>query len=112
MTRISPFLAAAALAFAAHAHAQHPAHAPATSAAASPGAAQYTEGEVKRVDKKEGRISLKHGPIANLDMPAMSMVFHVSDPKMLDQVKAGDKVRFKAAKVGETLTVTEIRPAN
>ena len=112
MIRISPLLAAAALGFAACANAQQPANAPARVTAPAPSAAQYTEGEVKRVDKKEGRISLKHGPIANLDMPAMSMVFHVADPKMLDQVKAGDKVRFKAAKVGETLTVTEIRPVN
>ena len=112
MTRISTLLAAAAIAFAGPAHAQHSMADHAQAAAPSQKAAQYTDGEVKRVDKAAGKITLKHGPIANLDMPAMSMVFHAGDPAMLDRVKPGDKVRFKAAKVGETLTVTEIRPAN
>ena len=70
----------------------------------------YTEGEVRKIDKEAGKITLKHGPIANLEMPAMSMVFHAKDPRMLDEVKAGDKVRFRAEKIGGALTVTEIQP--
>ena len=34
----------------------------------------YTEGEVRKVDKAAGKITVKHGPIANLDMPGMTMV--------------------------------------
>ena len=41
-------------------------------------------------------------------MPAMTMVFQVKDPKMLEQVKAGDKVQFEAQKVGGAFTVTKI----
>jgi len=74
-------------------------------------APDYSEGEVRRLDKEAGKITLKHGPIANLDMTAMSMVFRVSDPAMLDRVKAGDKVRFKADKIQGALTITEIQPA-
>jgi len=74
-------------------------------------ASAYTDGEVRRIDKSAGKITLKHGPIANLDMPAMSMVFRAREPALLDQVKEGDKVRFKAEKLDGALTVTEIRPA-
>lgn len=68
----------------------------------------YAQGEVRKVDKEAGKITLKHGPIANLDMPAMSMVFRAKDSRMLDNVKAGDKIRFKAEKVQGAYTVTEI----
>jgi len=74
--------------------------------------AAFSEAEVRKVDKDAGKITLKHGPIANLDMPAMSMVFRARDPAMLDKVKAGDKVRFKAEKIQGAYTVTEIAPAN
>ena len=70
-----------------------------------------SEGEVRKVDKDAKKITIKHGPLANLDMPAMTMVFQVKDPAMLDQVKAGDKVKFQAEKAGGALTVTKIEPA-
>ena len=73
--------------------------------------ATYAEGEVRKVDKEAGKITLRHGPIANLDMPAMSMVFRVADPALLDRVKEGDKVRFKAEKVQGAYTLTEIQAA-
>ena len=72
--------------------------------------APSTEGEVRKVDKAAGKITLKHGPITNLDMPGMTMVFRVSDPALLDQVKAGDKVRFTAEKVDGALTVVRMEP--
>ena len=70
-----------------------------------------TEGEVRKVDKAAGKLTLKHGPIVNLEMPAMTMVFRVKDPTMLDKVQAGDNVRFKAEKIDGTITVTEIQAA-
>lgn len=66
--------------------------------------------EVRKVDKDAKKITLKHGPIKNLDMPGMTMVFHVSDPAMLDQVKTGDKVKFSADNIGDKMTVTKIEP--
>ena len=64
-----------------------------TLAATLPGHTQETlsEGEVKRVDKSAGKLIIKHGPLANFGMPAMTMVFRVGDPAMLDQVAPGDK---------------------
>jgi Cu(I)/Ag(I) efflux system protein CusF len=82
-------------------------------ALAAPALAQsdLSDGEVRKVDKDAKKITIKHGPLANLDMPPMTMVFQVKDPAMLDQVKAGDKVKFQAEKVGGSFTVTKIEPA-
>lgn len=73
--------------------------------------AEMAEGEVKKVDKGAGKVTLKHGPLHSLDMPAMTMVFRVKDPAMLDRLKAGDNIRFKAEKIGGNYTVTEYQPA-
>jgi Cu/Ag efflux protein CusF len=70
-----------------------------------------SEGEVRKVDKDAKKITIKHGPLANLDMPPMTMVFQVKDPAMLEQVKAGDKVKFQAEKVGSAYTVTQLERA-
>lgn len=58
-----------------------------------------TEGEVRRVDKSTGKITLRHGPVTGaLEMPAMSMVFQTKDPALLDRLKPGDKGRFVVSK--------------
>ncbi|MCO5975503.1 copper-binding protein [Ideonella oryzae] len=88
-------------------HAQ-PAHAATVSPQAMSSGAPATDGEVRKVDKAQGKITLRHGPIANLDMPGMTMVFRVSDAKMLDTVQPGDKVRFAADNVNGALTVTAL----
>lgn len=69
-----------------------------------------SEGEVRKVDQENKRITLQHGPVRNLGMPAMTMVFQAADPAMLGMVKVGDHVRFKATSPGGKLTVTEIHP--
>ena len=74
--------------------------------------AEPADGEVRRVDKDAQKITIRHGPLPSLDMPAMTMVYHVKDPAMLDQVKAGDKIQFDAEKVDGAFTVTKIRLAN
>ena len=82
-------------------------------AAASPvaQASAKAEGEIRKIDKEAGKITLKHGPIANLDMPGMTMIFRVAEPAMLDKVKVGDKIRFAADKVDGAFTVTAIEAA-
>ena len=66
------------------------------------------KGEVVKVDKAAGKVTLKHGPIKNLDMDGMTMVFRVADPAMLDKVKAGDRIEFEADRVNGAFTVTKI----
>lgn len=67
-----------------------------------------SEGMVRKIDKSQGKLTLRHGPLANLDMPAMTMIFRVADPAWLDQVKTGDSIRFQAEKVDGKLTVTQL----
>ena len=69
------------------------------------------DGEVKKVDKDGGKVTIKHGDIKNLDMPGMTMVFRVKDAAMLDQLKAGDKIKFAADNVNGKLTVTKVEMA-
>ena len=73
--------------------------------------AQSVDGEVKRVDADSGKVTLKHGEIKNLDMPAMQMSFRVSDPAWLKTLQVGDKVKFDAAKVNGQFTITAITVA-
>ena len=70
--------------------------------------AALTDGEIRKVDKAAKKLTIKHGPIANLDMPPMTMVFQVKDAKLLDRVKVGDKVKFRAEKEGGAYVVTAI----
>ena len=72
-------------------------------------AADMTEAEVRKVDKDNKKITLKHGEIKNLDMPPMTMVFQVNDATLLDKVQAGDKVKFRAVNEAGKFTVTEIQ---
>jgi Cu/Ag efflux protein CusF len=72
-------------------------------------AAMPSEGVVKKVDKVQGKLTIKHGPLDNLGMPAMTMVFKVKDAAMLDQVKPGDQIRFLAEEMADSgLTVTRL----
>lgn len=75
------------------------------------GKTEMIDGEVRKVDMDTKKLTIKHGPMPSLDMPAMTMVFHVKDPAMLEKVKAGDKVKFQAEKLSGAFTVTGIEPA-
>lgn len=72
------------------------------------GALPSVEGEVRKVDLDAQKITLRHGEIPNIDMGAMTMVFRMKDPALLQQVKAGDKVIFTADKVDGALTVMSL----
>ncbi len=72
-------------------------------------AARMSHGEIRKVDTAAGKLTIKHGPLENLRMDAMTMVFKVKDPAMLSQVKAGDTVDFVAEDVNGALTVVELK---
>lgn len=107
MKTTATLLAALALAFgsAALAEAQ-----PSTTTAVASANDALSEGVVRKVDKDAGKVTIKHGPLANLGMPAMTMVFRVKDPKMLDELKADESIRFRAEQVNGALTVTRVEP--
>jgi len=68
----------------------------------------FAAGEVRKVNRDAQKITIKHGPIENLGMPPMTMVFRAQNAAMLDQVKAGDKVRFRAENINGQFTLTRI----
>lgn len=68
-----------------------------------------TDGEIRKVDKDAGKLTIKHGDIKNLGMPGMTMVFQIKDKAMLDKVQAGDKIKFKVAREDGKMVVTEIQ---
>jgi Cu/Ag efflux protein CusF len=101
-------LAAANASAQAHDHGQHDA----TPAAAQDVSTALSEGEIRKVDKDAGTLTIKHGPLNNLNMSGMTMVFKAQDTAMLDKAKAGDRIRFRAERVNDALTVTRLEPAN
>ena len=75
-----------------------------------PALADMTDAEVRKVDKEGAKLTLRHAEIKSLDMPPMTMVFHVRDKAALDTLKPGDRVKFKAVNDNGRYTVTEIQP--
>jgi Cu/Ag efflux protein CusF len=70
-----------------------------------------SEGVVRKIDAANARITLRHGPLANLDMPPMTMVFRVQPPELLNGVKVGDTVKFRAETIKGAIAVTAIQAA-
>jgi Cu(I)/Ag(I) efflux system periplasmic protein CusF len=107
LATVSLMFAAAAVAARTTPPEDHSSHHSETSAAANADVAK-AEGEVRKVDREARKLTLRHGPIPNLEMPDMTMVFRVADPKMLDGLEAKQKVRFTADRIEGQLTVTSL----
>jgi Cu/Ag efflux protein CusF len=107
--KFAHILGAAALVATATTYAQTADHAAHHAPGASEVAASTTDGEIRKVDKEQGKVTIKHGAIENLGMSGMTMVFKVADPKLLENLEPGDKVKFHAEQQDGALTVTAIR---
>ena len=108
LSRILP-LVAAALAIPVYAQtnaAGHSAH----HASSGTEATTLSDGEIRKIDRDAKKITIRHGTIANLNMPPMTMVFQVRDPALLDRAKTGDKVKFSAEQSAGAYVVTRIDP--
>ena len=77
--------------------------------AKAPAAAALTAGEVKKVDLEAKKLTIKHGPIDNLKMPPMTMVFRVKDPAMLEGLAPGSRIRFRAEEAEGGYLVTKLQ---
>ena len=102
MKKRIPLLAALAIATPLHAQSVAP---PVAQASA------MSEGVVRKIDAANARITLRHGPLVNLDMPPMTMVFRVRPPELLSGIKVGDTVKFRAETIKGAITVTAIQAA-
>lgn len=67
-----------------------------------------TEGTIRKVDTEQGKVTIKHGPITNLDMPPMTMVFGTKDPALLEGLKKGDDVNFYVVMDGTNMVIEEL----
>ena len=86
--------------------------APATPVPAQAAPAQplpLVRGKVDDLNAAQGKVTIEHDAIPNLNMDGMTMVFRASDPAMLKAVKKGDRIQFTADRVNGQLTVTKIQ---
>lgn len=72
-------------------------------------AQEYTKGQVTKVDTKQKKVTIKHGELKSLGMPAMTMVFVVADDAMLEEVKPGKAIEFTADRVNGRITLTDVK---
>mgnify|MGYP003614022395 CR=1 FL=1 len=86
-------------------------HAAMSTPMSTPMSSTWVDGLVKKVDKAGGKVTLAHGPLENLGMPAMTMVFRVQEKAWLGRIKEGDKIRFVADNVNNVLTIVRFEPA-
>lgn len=100
-------LSASLLSPIAHAADEHSAHHAKASAPAA--GAEMTDGEVRKIDREAGKLTLKHADIKSLDMPAMTMVFHVRDKTLLDKLQVGTRIQFQAVSEAGKFVVTELK---
>jgi Cu/Ag efflux protein CusF len=66
------------------------------------------KGEVRRLDLNKGTITLKHGAISDLNLPAMTLVYDI-DPSLLHEVEPGDEVRFKVRYQNDKYEIIELK---
>lgn len=71
--------------------------------------AEFTKGEVTKVDEKQKKVTIRHEELVNLDMPAMTMVFYVADDAMIEKVAVGKNVEFVADRMKGKMTIVEIK---
>lgn len=109
---LAAFLAAISLASPGFAGTPPAAPVPSSTATPLSASAGLASGEVRKVDRESKRLTLDHGPLANLNMVAMTMAFRVKDDAMLERVKVGDKVRFHVEKIDGRYIVTHLEPAS
>lgn len=74
-------------------------------------ATELSEGTVRKVDTAKGRVTIAHGPLKNLNMPPMTMIFRVAQPTLLDGIANGDRIRFSAEDQNGRMVVTAIQKA-
>ena len=81
-----------------------------TAPAQPPAATPMIGGEIRRIDRAGGRVTIRHDEIAHLDMPPMTMVFQASPASLLEGLATGNRIRFRVERSSGALVVTAIEP--
>ncbi len=84
---------------------------PPGAAVTTPMAPAWTQGEVRRIDRAVGKVTVKHDEIKNLDMPPMTMVFQVKESALLDGLAPGGRIQFQAEKIAGAYVITALEAA-
>jgi Cu/Ag efflux protein CusF len=66
-------------------------------------------GTVTKLDRDKARVTIKHGPVASLRWPSMTMAFGVKDKALLERVKPGAEVEFSFVQAGRDYLITDIK---
>ena len=74
-------------------------------------AEDLTNGVVRRIDAANGKVTIKHDEIVNLDMPGMTMVFKLQDKAQATGLSVGQAVRFHVKMEGNAMVITQIEAA-
>lgn len=82
-----------------------------TAAATSAASVKLTAGEVRKVDLEQGKLTIKHEALENLDMPGMTMVFKATDANLIKDVKQGDKILFRVEKTDAGFMIVRLEQA-
>ena len=107
---LASFLPLAAVPLATQAADEHAGHGNHGPAAMQSTEGSFVDGIVKKIDKAGGKVTVSHGPLKNLGMPPMTMVFKVKETVWLDTLKAGMKIRFQAETIDGALTIMRYEP--
>jgi len=63
------------------------------------------------VKPDSGKITIKHEPIPNLDMPGMTMVFRTQEGTDISEYRKGDKVTFTVVEKDGKMMIVSIAKA-
>lgn len=69
-----------------------------------------TDAVVKQVDASTGMVTLQHGALANIGMPAMTMAYKTATPALLDEAKAGAHVKVRVENIHGNPTIVTLLP--
>lgn len=98
------FAACTALPVTAAEHEHHAAPASADAAKTD----DQVRGEIRAIDRENGKLTLRHEAIPKFEMAAMTMAFRVADPALLSGFTVGDRVLFAVEKLNGRLVVVAI----
>lgn len=74
-----------------------------------PAATHKAVGVVKKVDPGKGVVTLAHGPVKSLNLPAMTMSFVVKEKPLFDKLRADKKVEFEFVQQGKDYVITTVK---
>lgn len=81
---------------------------PSTLATPAPGQQHSTTGTVTAIDAEEGKVTVAHEAVPELEWPAMTMDFAVENADSLDEIEVGDTIEFSFAMDGDRYVIQDI----